>query len=407
MADLVYFNVPYYGHIDPTLGLVQELVKRGEKIDYYCTEEFRHRIELAGARFQPLPSQLDPMSFLTMESYGMETCLELLPILSEQLQRDQPKLLIFESSCLLGALLGKLLQLTTVSTHTITFVPPGFSLPMSELLAYTLPPRWFPFLSALHPISEGSIVEKLQWFYHHRRLWTQLRQQYPTEGVKLNEMLRLQGDLNIVFLSEALPIKRELFNESYIFTGPCYLDIPPDPDFPLGDIEGESVIYISLGTFYNQNISFFKKCLLAFGQSNYRVVMTIGKSLKIEQLGEIPLNFIVRNWVPQLEILKHARLFITHGGLNGVLGGLMHRVPLVVFPQGADQFFLASRVQELGAGMWLKNKNFKPMELRQIAENVMNNPDIRENLEQLGNSFVEAGGVGKAADKILKFKNRL
>ena len=407
MADLVFFNVPYYGHIDPTLGLVQELAKRGEEIDYYCTKEFRYRIESAGARFQPLPSQLDPMSFLTMESYGMETSLELLPILSEQIRRDLPKLLIFESTCLLGYLLSKLLQLPTVSTHTVTFVPPGLNLPMSELLAFILPPQWFPLLSALHPISEGSIVEKLQWFFNHRYLWRQLKQQYPTGDVKLKEMLRLQGDLNIVFLSEDLPIKRELYDESYIFTGPCYLDIPPDTDFPLEELEGESVVYISLGTFYNQDVSFFKKCLFAFNQSHHRVVMTIGKSLDIRLLGEIPSNFIVRNWVPQLEILKYARLFITHGGLNGVLGGLMNRVPLVVFPRGADQFFLASRVEELGAGMWLRNKNFQPMELRQIAEKVMKSPDIRDNVERLGNSFVKAGAVSEATDKIIEFKNCL
>ncbi|NEO79842.1 macrolide family glycosyltransferase [Moorena sp. SIO4G3] len=407
MSDIVYFNVPYYGHIDPTLGLVQELTRRGEKVDYYCTEEFQHRIECTGAQFQPLPSQLDPKSFYTMEAYGMETSLELLPVLSEQVKRDSPKLFMFESTCLLGCLLSQLLHLPTVSTHTVTFVPPSFSFPMSELLAFTLSPRLFPFLSALHPISEGSTLEKLQWFFNNRNLWKKLKQLYSVGNVELNKMLRLQGDLNVILLPEYLPIKRDLYDESYIFTGPCYLDLPPESDFPLDQLEGESVIYISLGTFYNQDVSFFKKCLQAFGHSNHRVVMTVGKSLDIQLLGEIPANFIVRNWVPQLEVLKYAKLFITHGGLNGVLGGLMNQVPLLVFPRGADQFFLASRVQKLGAGIWLKKNNFKPVELQQIAEKVMNSPDIRRNVEKLGNWFGKAGGSSRASDKIIEFKNNL
>lgn len=407
MPDIVYFNVPYYGHIDPSLGLVQELTRRGEKVDYYCTEEFRHRIESTGAQFKPLASQLDPKSFLTMEAYGMETSLELLPVLSEQVKRDSPKLFMFESTCLLGCLLGHLLHLPTVSTHTVTFIPPSFSLPMSELLAFTLSPRLFPLLSALHPISEGSILEKLQWFFNNRNLWKKLKQQYSVGNVELNKMLRLQGDLNVIFLPEYLPIKRELYDESYIFTGPCYLDIPSKSDFPLEELEEESVIYISLGTFYNQNVSFFKKCLQAFGQSNHRVVMTVGRTLNIELLGEIPENFIVRNWVPQLEVLKYAKLFITHGGLNGVLGGLMNQVPLLVFPQGADQFFLASRVQELGAGIWLKKNDFTSAELQQIAEKVINNPDIRKNVEKLGNWFAKGGGASKASDRIIEFKNNI
>ena len=35
MSKLVFFNIPAYGHTNPTLGVVRELVARGNQVWYY------------------------------------------------------------------------------------------------------------------------------------------------------------------------------------------------------------------------------------------------------------------------------------------------------------------------------------------------------------------------------------
>ena len=55
---------------------------------------------------------------------------------------------------------------------------------------------------------------------------------------------------------------------------------------------------------------------------NYRVVMSVGSRIDIASLGTIPGNFIVKAFVPQLQLLQRAALFITHGGMNSVNEGL-------------------------------------------------------------------------------------
>ena len=35
MAKAAFFNLPFYGHMHPTLPLVAEMVKRGEQVIYY------------------------------------------------------------------------------------------------------------------------------------------------------------------------------------------------------------------------------------------------------------------------------------------------------------------------------------------------------------------------------------
>ena len=46
MSKIIFLNIPAHGHVNPTLPVVQELVRRGEQVRYYNTEEFRPQIEL-------------------------------------------------------------------------------------------------------------------------------------------------------------------------------------------------------------------------------------------------------------------------------------------------------------------------------------------------------------------------
>lgn len=61
-------------------------------------------------------------------------------------------------------------------------------------------------------------------------------------------------------------------------------------------------------------------------------------------------NCDVYAYAPQLEILKLASLFITHGGANSVMEGLAMGVPMLVSPMCNDQFHSAWFVERARAG---------------------------------------------------------
>ncbi|XP_026819752.1 UDP-glucuronosyltransferase 2B7-like isoform X2 [Rhopalosiphum maidis] len=66
-----------------------------------------------------------------------------------------------------------------------------------------------------------------------------------------------------------------------------------------------------------------------------------------------PNNFYVDSWFPQLNILRHpnCKLFITHGGVHGIMETIDAGIPFIGFPIFGDQFQNLKISQENGFGI--------------------------------------------------------
>ncbi len=187
----------------------------------------------------------------------------------------------------------------------------------------------------------------------------------------LDEVLKNHADLNIVYTTFSFQIENDKFNKNiYKFIGPSIMDRKEDIDIPFDRMD-KNIVYVSLGTVYNNSLEFFKVCIKALKKEGVSVIMSIGKNIDKKDLGEIPDNIYVYDYVPQLEVLKRAKLFITHGGMNSTNEGMFFQVPLVIVPQSVDQPVVANGILELGLGKVIdKNevtsKNIKNMLFRSI-----------------------------------------
>ena len=162
---------------------------------------------------------------------------------------------------------------------------------------------------------------------------------------------------------------------------------------------------LHLVQFLTTGQSFFKNVIEAFKDSDYLVVMSTGNKERLKQIGDIPGNFIVSDFVPQAEVLKYADLFIAHGGMGSVSDGMYLGVPMILVPLGADQFFNAYRLQELGAGKVLKKIEVTPENLKREAKLVMESKSFKTEVKKVQESFITAGGPERAVrevEKILK-----
>ncbi len=198
------------------------------------------------------------------------------------------------------------------------------------------------------------------------------------------------------------------FDEIYKFVGPSLMPRNDAPAFPYEALDKDRPhIYISLGTIFNEQPEFYRLCFAAFAQSRYQVVLSVGDKTPISSLGAIPENFIVRNFVPQLDILQRTALFVSHGGMNSANEALYYGVPLNIIPQSIDQPWVARRVAQLKAGKMLRRDRMQTSTLRHAADEILANSAYAQASTQIGETLRQAGGYLRAADEIQSFMQKV
>ena len=143
----------------------------------------------------------------------------------------------------------------------------------------------------------------------------------------------------------------------------------------------------------------------ALSDERYQVIMAIGKRLEPSALGPVPSHIHVVKYAPQLEVLQRASVFISHGGMNSTTEALCNGVPLLLFPQSADQPVIAGRIEELKVGHLLRERT--PAQIRKAVDGVLADPGIRERCREVGRSFIESGGYKRGADILQAFGARM
>ncbi|NDJ52863.1 MAG: glycosyl transferase [Chloroflexi bacterium] len=389
MARMTYVGLPAHGHTNPALPVLRELKQRGHQVIAYNADYFREKMASTGADFRALPNmpserRISEVVHSPVDASVMfsELSSPLTHFMIDQLERERPDLLIYDSIAMWGYIAARVTQLPQVCfiSH---FVLDG------SLLAIGLG-QLARFYGSVLPF----IPKLLAW----RR---SLVREFGAENA---EGVTAYADLNIVFTSQAFHPENRFVDERFRFVGPAIDAQTRKGDFPFDQLtEGEKV-YISLGTINHLDLSFYEAVFAAFADFPAQFILSAGKNTDLAAIGQPPANFIVRNVVPQLAILQHVDGFISHGGINSVQESLLYGVPLLVVPHHFEQLLNAKRVAQEGAGLLLGGRypygRVTPQQLRRALEGVLTTATYRQNAERVGQTLKSAGGTQRAADEI-------
>ncbi|MED1203602.1 macrolide family glycosyltransferase [Heyndrickxia acidicola] len=396
MSRVLFINAGSEGHINPTIGVVQELIARGEEVVYFTTESFRECIEKTGAIVRTVDGEKFIKAFISGgRNYLLERVNGLLltadiviPSVLEQIDGEHFEYIIHDSMFGCGNLLAQILNLPAINSCT--------SFAQTEEA----------FNKMLDRVSQNIPLEFVKEINdEYKRLITMVKEKYNVEIHSPYEVFCNPAPLTIVYTTKEFQPFGEIFNQSYKFIGPSIASRFIQHNVDLTEIKGKRTIYISLGTVFNQAIDFYKLCFKAFKNSDYTVVISIGKQTSPIDLGEIPQNFIVKQYVPQTEVLKYTKLFITHGGMNSTNEGLYYGVPLIVIPQSADQPIVARQVTSIGAGIQLKMEDLTANQLCEAADHVLSDLSFQKAVSAIKESIQHSCGYRQAVKEIFTFKH--
>lgn len=385
MDKIVFFSIPAYGHTNPTIEVVRELVDRGNEVLYYSFNEFKDKIEGTGAKFVCCDKYLPELrpgdekkigkDFAGLIEMIVDTTISLDEKVCRELKDFNPDCIVSDSLSFWGKLFAQKLDIPYICSTT-TFAINKYTAKMMK----------------------QSFKEIICMVFGMRSINKKIKL-LQIKGYEIKNFISIVSNDNdtntIVYTSKEFQPMVETFSSKYSFVGPSVSKVIVKPKE-----RNKKLIYISLGTINNKNINFYENCINAFKDFDVDVIMSVGRNTDIKSLGHIPSNFEVKNSVEQIVILQEADVFITHCGMNSVNESLYYRVPMVLFPQHSEQRMVANRVIHLGAGIMLKEN--KPEDIKDSVFQVMNDNEYKENAVKLSKSFYNAGGSKKAADVILQ-----
>ena len=395
MSNWMFFGSPLFGHTNPTLPVVAELVKRGEHIVYYNADRFEAAICSTGAEFRAyknFPTVPEPIS---------TRMVDVVPILAEAeevfladeleaIRGEHTDFVIHDCLAIWGATATRVLGVPRIASIPTLLVNDS----VTSLAKRIMPRPIRPGRGSLRIWDAPMIVSSFL-----RRIRTNRRY-----GLKYRQIRDIfHGELNVVFTSKDIQPFADEFDDSFRFVGSPTIERTEGGDFPFDKLDtGRPIVYVSLGTLFNNNIEFFRACFEALGELDVQVVLSKGKQKAGVELPPEPENFLVFDYVPQIAVLKRAAAFITHGGIGSSSEALHLGVPQVLIPQIWDGYLMAHQMAQKGAGILLSSP-VSSESLRSAVNQVLADESFRRNSRALGEGLVEAGGAERAADEILKW----
>ena len=374
---IAWFCIPAHGHTNPTLGLVKALTDAGHEVYYFSFEEFREKIEKAGATF----IGCDGFDF-EMEDKGN----------ADRVGKDK----VFATELLVSSTLA----LDEMTTHMLGEIRPdvvvsdsvafwGKLAAMKHGLPYISSTTTFAFNRYSSKYMQESAWDIARMLMAMPRINKQLKRLrdkgYPVKSIL--DIVQNDNDTNtIVYTSKYFQPCSDTFSDRYHYIGPSIRPVTQPVEKT-----ADKTVYISMGT-VNQNRQFYRNCISVLAQTGWQVIISMGTNT--DHFDDLPDNIQVYESVDQMAVLSIADAFITHCGMNSASEGLYFGVPLVLFPQTPEQDAVAKRTEELGAGIRLRS--ISEEDVLDALTKVINDPQYRTEAERISGSFKASGGIAEA-----------
>jgi len=359
-------------HIYPSLAVIKELVRRGHELTYVVGERHRALVEPTGATVVGHPTILpiDDEPWPEDPGEAMRVFLdEAIAVLPRITGLEPADAVLYDIGGFAGHVAAHRWGVPAVQLSPATVAWEGYEADMAE------------FYDALKASLSGSA------YFATLRAWLD-DNHVPLD----NDAFLGKPNACVVLLPKALQPHADKVSDRYVFAGPA-IDESRKQGWTPPPGEPKPLVYVSFGTAYTDRADLYT----AFADElspDHRVVLATGKV----DPATLPDTVDAARTQPQLDVLEHADVFITHAGMGGANEALWYGVPVVAVPQAVDQFANAATLEQLGAGVQLSDTP--------IREAVDKARACAPRAKELQRQVRAAGGVDRAADAVERLTRR-
>lgn len=331
--NIVFALIPEKGHINPYIGPAQALAARGHAVTIAAPADISAQLQAAGL---PFAAELIPASPGPRPTRGPELV---------ALIQDPPRLAHWIEQLLLSDIPPQVDQLRQLfrrlQAHIVVIDPLYYPAAIAAHLE-RLP--WANLSNSLNPVLPPQLDSALLRTTHalSPRRAAIFAEYGMTPAFRSADIL--SPYLNVAFTTEALcgPV------ENVELVGPSFPLHARGDEVPLGDLpRARPLIYASFGSQIYHWPDIFARLREAAASIGAALVLAAG-----DLAPEIPAteNCQVFRYAPQLAILKHANVFVTHGGANSFMESIAAGVPMLLSPMCNDQFHQAYFLERASLG---------------------------------------------------------
>lgn len=355
--------VPGYGHFHPMVPLARALQSAGHEVAFVTAERFCARVVAAG--FEAFPAGPNPgeMAQRTLQAFAGEETWRFgaqmfagiaapakLPELLHVVDRWRPDLLVRDVTDFAGPPAAAHAGVPSVA-HSLG---PMFPLQFHRLAAELLPhePDAL-YLDICPPSLQSAGVDELATAVQPLR-------PVPFDAVT----------------GETLP--------------PWVDQLAPQP-----------TVYVTLGTLDNDAPGVLEAAVAGLCDDPVNLIVTVGPNRDPAELGPQPANVHVERYVPQSLLLPRCHAVVAHGGSGTTLAALTHGLPMLLLPQGANQFWNAERCAGLGVAIRLLPSEVAPGAVRDAVRALLTQPAFQDRAAELAG---EIAGMPASADVVARLE---
>lgn len=384
MAVIGFFVLPNTGSMNACLKLAMDLRERGHEVCYLGLADSEDFAKANGFAFTAVFENYFPKAF-----YAEHSAKQALPSGWRSLRDNLDRLRYFKAffeDLMAGGDEAFLACLRALRPDLLVFASGDPYIDYPALMAYSLGIKGVYFHSALWSFEESGNPPLLTGLFPATDLWQWLRVKAAWQWYYLKYASYFWGFGRFsrrLAARYAYPLQGQEFPKvrNNIVRLPVLLPFPPEFDFPHRPIPcqypieasicparkaidfpwerldaSKPLAYCALGTYLwfeqPRYRHFFRALIEASAvRPDWQWVIAIGEGVAAEELAPVPANVILVKRAPQLDLLKRARIMVSHGGSNSIKECIYFGVPVLVFPLGADQPGYAARVAYHGIGL--------------------------------------------------------